>query len=111
MPIVELPGIVQISSVGTTVNVTTASTGSYVAIPTNSNGDPPRIVRVSTDAFCHIKFSTALNASPVCSTNDILINPNGGPDFFNVKGQGFFSTKLNTQHAGSAVVNICPVEL
>lgn len=111
MAAVELPGICVVNAVGTSVNVTTTSSGSYIALPTNANGDPPKIVRVAADGFCHIRFSTALNASPVCSNNDILINPNGNPDYFNVKGNGFFSVKLDTAHQISAVLNICAVEL
>lgn len=110
MPPVELPGIVQVTAVGKTVLIGSTTASAVTAVPTNANGTAPKIIRVSTDHFCHIKFGPTGGAATSCSNNDILLNPNSGPDFFNVVGNGFFSVCLDTNNPTTAAVNLCAVE-
>lgn len=105
----ELPGIVQIVAVGITKTVSTVAATSNFPVPVTANGTPPRFVRVVADHVCHIKFGSDV-AGTSCTANDILLSPNAAPDYFNVRGAGFFSICLDTSSATSAVVNITPIE-
>ncbi len=105
----ELPGVVQIVAVGITKSVSTVAATSNFPIPLNANGDKAKFVRVVADHLCHIRFGADV-AGTSCTANDILLSPNAAPDFFNVKGAGFFSICLDTASATSAVVNIAPIE-
>ncbi len=109
MPPVELPGVAQIVTAGKTVLIGSTTASAVTAVPTNLNGTAPKVVRVTADHFCHIKFGPNSSATS-CANSDILINPNSGPEFFNVLGAGFFSVCLDTNSATTAQVNLCAVE-
>lgn len=110
MPPIELPGICKIATTGKTVIVTSTTATGSTAIPVDSNGQPAKILRVIADHNCHIQFG-ANGAANSATQNDILLTPNGGADYFNVKGQAAFSICLDSGSSLTAVVNLVAVEL
>ena len=110
MPPIELPGVCKIATTGKTVIVTSGTATSWTAVPVDSNGAPAKVLRISVDHFCHIKFGGNSSATSAV-VNDTMLNPNSGPDYFNVQGEGWYSLCLDTAQNTTAVVNLVAVEL
>lgn len=110
MPPLDLPGVMQIATVGKTVTIISNTATSPTLVPLNLNGTNPKVVRIVADNKCHIKFGQSTAAANSCTMNDTLILPNSGSDLFNIAGQPFFSVCLDSSSPTTAVLNIAPIE-
>jgi hypothetical protein len=95
-------GPIAVNSVG--VTITTSGTSASATIPTSSDGNPPRYVRVSSTAAAYVKLGTA---AATATTNDMLIQP---ADAVILHIPGGVTKIAAIQDSAAGKVNVVPLD-